>query len=253
MTNRLINITRRCLFVVAAVSTLAASAHAQDMKIRSIIHYTVKPDRTGDFEGALKEYNGVLRKAGWQKNATWWLSLSGKREYILVRYHEKYAEFDTSQDPALKEVRPELTRISARMMNCVESMERVIDEVQPELSLPRSKEIPPMISLLRVRVRPERVNDYIAAIKSDFMPAMKKSDIKAFVTARVRYGASRMEFRSSLGLKDWADLDSPSDVVKAMGAEAYQRYLAKINPMLTSVELNLARFSTELSYIAAQK
>lgn len=249
MKNRWMTITRRCLLTLAVISALAMPASAQNEKIRSIVKYTVNPGRSGDFEAAIRDYNALLAKAGWENRATWWQSLSGQREYSLVRYHANYAAFEVTQNPKLKDVRVELNRVTDRMRQCTESMERIIDEVDSGLSLPRSAEIPKMIRLLRIRVRPDRVDDYLAAMKADLLPAIKKSGLSSFTMARTRYGAPRNEFRSSASLNGWADLDGTSPIVKAMGEDAYRKYLAKTNPMITLVEYNIYRFAAELSYI----
>jgi hypothetical protein len=52
-----------CAMVIAAAAMVEPVA-AQDGNIRSITFYTVKPDRVGDFETGIKEYDALLLKAG---------------------------------------------------------------------------------------------------------------------------------------------------------------------------------------------
>ncbi len=61
----------------AGRGTLAAPASAQDANIRSVTFYTVKPDRIGDFQAEVKEYNAILAKAGSDRYSTIWVALTG--------------------------------------------------------------------------------------------------------------------------------------------------------------------------------
>ena len=65
---------------------------------------------------------------------------------------------------------------------------------------------------------------------------------------RTRYGGSRAELISAVGVDSWADLDGPSPIVKAMGADACQKYLHKVRLLMQHVEYNVFRYQPELSY-----
>lgn len=220
--------------------------------MRSVSRFRVKPDRDGDFRAGVKEYIAVLKKAGADRGFTMWASLTGPREYVLVSYHSNYAEFDQSEDPKLKEVSGQLASIGSRLNACLESSERFIDAVEPDLSLPRSGEVPKVVRVMRTLVKADRVNDYTSLVKSEWMPHVKKSGIKTYLVTRVRYGRPVSEFMSVTGLEKWADLDGQSPVVKAAGDEAYQRYLAKVRPLTDQTEVNLYRHLPDLSYVAAK-
>src|SRR5512138_2136359 len=106
-----------------AVAALALPVVAQETNIRTITRYRVKPDRVGEFQSAVKEYSVVLKKAGWDKGSTCWQSLSGPREYVLVRYFTKWAELEVIRDPKLKDYSGELTSLSSRINQCTDSAE----------------------------------------------------------------------------------------------------------------------------------
>ncbi|MGH9721432.1 MAG: hypothetical protein ACRD8O_14580 [Bryobacteraceae bacterium] len=232
-----------------SAAMLVVPALAQTGNIRSIVRYRVKPDRAADFQSAAKEFTGVLKSANYDKGGTWWVALTGPAEYVLVRHHAKWAELDVTRDPKLKEYGADLTRISARMQQCTESVERIVDEVQPDLSLPRSTEVPKMVRTLLTRVRPDKVDEYMALIKSEVLPAMKKSGAKNYVVAQTRYGAAGAEFSSSTGINSWSDLDGASPLVQAMGEARYQQFLAKLRPLVRETERNVYRHLPELSYL----
>ena len=221
-------------------------------KIRSVTRYVVTPGRVGDFRAAVKDYNAVLKKAEWDKAMTLWSAASGQNEFSLVRNHSKWAEMDVLRmdDPKLKPFDGDLRVIAARIMQCVISSERTIDELVSDVSLPVPTEMPKMVRVLRSRVRPDKVNEYMALYKSDVFPAAKKGGLNLFLVHRARFGAPSNQFASVTPVNSWADLDSPSPIVTGMGGqEAYDRFLTKIRPMLESSEYNIYRFEKELSYI----
>jgi hypothetical protein len=87
-------------------------------------------------------------------------------------------------------------------------------------------------------------------MKSDMMPAVQKSGLKTYVTYRVLYGSAASEFRMSMGLNSWAELDEMNPIVKGMGGQAgYEKYLAKIRPMLAMSEYSISNYRPDLSYV----
>lgn len=248
---------RRAMLALALLSVCAAPMAAQlKGNIRSTAFITIKADRLGDFQAGVKEYNAALKKANWDRGSTVWQSLTGPSEFRLTAFSEKWAELDTimMQDPKLKEVSADLSRIGARINQCIEKRERVITEVLPELSVPRTAEPPKMIRVTRSLVRADKVNDYLALVKSDVVPAVKKGQLKVFSVARTRYGAPFNEIVTVTGLQSWADLDGTPPMVEGMGGrEKYEAFLAKVTPILLRTQVDLYRYQPELSYIPSNK
>ncbi len=247
------NTGHRCALAVAALAALAIPALAQDHPpIQSVVIYRVKADRIGDFQAALRDHKALLKQNSSTQYRTLWASQSGPREYALVRYYAKWADLDMTQDPALQDHQAEATRIFVRIGQCTESATRIISEVQPDMSITSSGEMPKMVRLIRNVVKPDRVNDYIALMKSDVMPAVKKAGLKTYVVTRTRFGGPNSEFRSVAGVDSWADMDSPAPVVRAMGDEGYQSFVAKLGPMLVETEFSIFRYMPDLSYMPEQ-
>jgi hypothetical protein len=237
------------LLAMMAVASLAMPAQAQQTNIRSVRFYTVKTDRVGDFQAAIKDANAIMAKAGSDRYFSIWASLTGPTEYVRVDNYTKWADLDRGADPKLKEQQAALQQITTRIMQCVESSHRVIEQELPELTLPISGALPKMIRASQSRVRPDKVNEYLELVKSDVFPAAKKSGLKFFSVAQVRYGAPTTEFISVAGLDHWADFDAGFGVEKAMGKEGYQRFLTRMRPLLVDTEYNVYRLMPDLSYL----
>jgi hypothetical protein len=234
---------------MAVVAALVTSASAQDGNIRSVVLYTVKPDRIGDFEAEIKAYDAVLAKGGSTHYASVWLSQTGPREYARVMYYDKWADLDAGPDPKLKEQAADLARISVRIVDCTESSRRMIDEINPDLSLPPSSDMPKMIRVLVTDVRPEKVGDYLDLMKNEILPAVKKGGVTSYSFASRRFGAPSTEFISVAGFNSWADFDGEYAAEKGLGKEGYKALVAKVRMLIVQSQFDLYRFEPDLSYL----
>jgi hypothetical protein len=241
----------QCVFALVVAAAFATSAAAQTANIRSVTFFTVKPDRIGDFQAEIKEYNTLYAKGGSTNYSSMWQSLTGPREYARVTYYTKWAELDAGPDPKLKDQAADLARINTRIIDCTESWHRVIEEIQPDLSLPSSTDMPKMIRVLVTQVRPEKYKEYLDIVKNEILPAAKKGELKTFVFAEVRYGAPNTQVSSVVALDSWADLDGDYGVEKGLGKEGYQALLAKTRPLVIQADANIYRFMPEISYLPA--
>lgn len=238
-----------CLFALTVVAALATSAFAQQGNIQTVTFYTIKPERVGDFQAAVKEYNAVYAKAGSTRYNSVWLSLTGPRTYAQVSYHEKWAELDAGADPKLKEVAADVARINARITACIESSHRIIAEIQPDLSIQQTTETPKMVRVLTTEVRPDKYREYLALIKSDILPAYQKSGAKVYEVSETIFGGSNTEVTSVVAMNNWADLDGGFGLEKSLGKEGYEAIRAKVRPLIVRAEYDEYRFQPELSYM----
>ena len=204
---------------------------------------------------ATKDYAAVLSKGGSERPYSVWVSLSGPREYVIVSNLSKWAELDVIREPKLKDMEAELTGIRSRINSTVESSHREIEALEADLSLPMPSGDPqPLARVMRTWVRPEHVNAYMALVKSDVLPAAKKSGQKLFSVGRVRLGGSTYQFSTVTAFANWAEMDSPPALTAAMGGEAaYQKFLAKLRPMVTRNEYEMYRFLKDQSVMPAAK
>ncbi len=239
----------RCIVAAAFAAALVTSVAAQTGNIRSVAFFTVKPDRIGDFQAEIKEYNTVAAKGGSTNYNSVWVSLTGPREYVRVTYYNKWAELDAGPDPKLKDVAADLARINTRIIDCTEGWRRTIEEIQPDLSLPSSGDMPKMIRVLVTEVRPEKYKEYLDLVKDEILPAAKKGGLKTWVFAETRYGAPNTQVSSVAGMDNWAELDGDFGVQKGLGKEGYQSLLGKVRPLIVRSEANEYRFLPDISYL----
>lgn len=250
MTLNLKRVVCHCILAVTAAAALITAASAQNGNIQSVTFYTVKPDRIGDFQAEIKELNALYAKGGSTNYASMWVSLTGTREYVRASYYKTWAELDATSDPKLKDEAADIARVTTRILDCTSGWRRVIAEIRPDLSIEQATEMPKMIRVLTTDVRPEKISDYLALVKSDILPAAQKSGMKLYEFSETRYGASSTEVTSVIGMDNWAALDGGFGVEKALGKEGYEALRARIRPLILQSVYNEYRFLPEISYLA---
>src|SRR5581483_11302903 len=178
------------LALSVATSTFAQQPAAS---IRSVTYYTVKTERAGDMAAAIREYNEVLKKARYRNSYTIWRSVTGPSDLAKVDMHQKWSELDqnAADDPQLKEYRPDLVRISARIGESFSSIRRVIEVIDQDLSLPRPEELPKLIAVWRLEIKPAKAQEFRDLVKDYILPAQKAAGAKSFIFAQTRFGDNR--------------------------------------------------------------
>ena len=234
-----------------AAAALVTPASAQDANIRSATFYTVKPDRIGDFQAEIKEYNAILAKAGSDRYSSMWVGVTGAHEYARVQDYTKWADLDASidSDPKLKDQAVDLARISMRIIDCTESWHRSIEMVVPDLSLPEGSDPPKMIRVLVTQVRPDKYQEYLDLVKNVIFPAVKKGGTKDYSVAEGRLGESALEVTSVTGFNSWADLDAGIGAQKGLSKEDYQALVDKVRALITESEYDIYRYEPDQSYL----
>jgi hypothetical protein len=237
--------------MLLAAAALVTPASAQDATIRSVTFYTLKPDRIGDFQAEIKEYNAILAKAGSDRYSSMWVGITGAHEYARVQMYTKWADLDASidSDPKLKDQAVDLTRISMRIIDCTESWHRDIDVVMPELSLPDSSDIPKMIRVLVTQVRPDKYHEYLDLQKKEILPAVTKGAPKAYNFAEKRFGVFGPEFVSVTGFTNWADLDGGIGAEKGLSKDEYQALLNKVRGLIVQSQYIIYRYEPDESFL----
>ncbi len=240
-----------CICAMAFASTaLVTPASAQDGNIRSVTFYTVKPDRVGDFEAAIKDYDALLLKAGSTHYGSTWASLTGPHEFAHVIDYKKWADVESTSAADMKttEQAADLARINTRINNCAESSRRVVEEILPEYNI-TSANVPKMIRVLQTQVRSDKYHEYLELMKNDIFPAVKKAGTKDYNVGVGRLGESNLEVTSVTGFDSWADLDSGIGAQKGLSKEDYQALLDRVRALITQSEYDIYRYEPDLSYL----
>lgn len=241
----------RRLLGAIALAALSIPCWAQEGNIRTVLFVKLLPGRGDSWSATAKDYAALMKKAGVDTGFTVWDSQSGPSQHAVVFYSKKWSDMD-QDDPKLKGVSADVARLISRLDSDTQSLEVWIDELQPDLVI-RSSEIPKMVRTGRIRAISGKIDQVMALLHSDVMPAIKKSGATSFGVAVARLGTPTNEVHTYLGLNAWGDLDGPIGVRKGMSADDYKAYTAKLQPLLEDIEWTVWKFQPELSYIPAPR
>ncbi len=244
----------RALTFMVVIATVPAIQAQSSATIRSISNYTVKIERNGDLIAAIKEYNAILKKAGYDKARLTFRSLTGPTHMALVTTHQKWAELDDTlaQDPRFKDSQAELARILVRINDSFISANRVIDLVNSQMSI-SSAEPPKMVMVWTAHVKEGKMRDVIALERDEYLPAIKAAGFKSYNFAVARFGAPSNEIHAVTGLEKWADFDSDNPIRKAMGDAKFTDFSTRMNALLDDFTYEMYRYDADLSYVPAKK
>ena len=146
----------------------------------------------------------------------------------------------------------EVAAIFHRLDADTESLETWIDEIQPDLRIV-SKDVPAFVRTGRTRVESGKMHEVLELLRTDVLPAVKKSGATSYGVAVGRFGTSSSEFHSYLGLSGWGDFDGPVGAEKGMTAAEWKAFQAKIAPLIEGTQWDMWKYAPELSYLAATK
>jgi hypothetical protein len=228
---------------LALGSTAVLSAQPQRMPISRTLTATLKPDRVADFMSALKDYNAAYGKIPGVGPRLQYQSLTGPNRYRLVLTYPDWAAMDA---PAASANNADIARNLVRINSCIESTTVLITELLPELSTGTNSEPPTLVRISRVRIRPDRVQEWMGIVKNELLPAYKKAG-RTLTVRQVRMGAPTNEFHMSTRVANWAEAGK-NQILDSMGKEAYDRMVAKITAVTLTREIDMFRYRPDLSW-----
>jgi hypothetical protein len=241
---------RRCLLVALAFTALCLPSLSQN-NIRLVIFVKVRMGQEENWKAAAKDYGALAKKAGVEQGYSIWTAQTGPQQHAIVWYFAKWKDLD-GEDPKMKAFQAEQTTLFSRLDSATESLTTWIEEVQSDLSI-SSKDIPHMVRLGRTRVVPGKMDDVKALFRDQILPAIKKSGATDYSFAEGRYGTPTNEIHTVLGMKGWADLDSPIGAAKGMSADEFKALQAKLATLTQSTEWSLWTFEPDFSYLPPSK
>lgn len=237
----------RAILAFTTALVLAIPAWAQRPPIRRALIATVKADRVGDFEAAVKQYTDVYSKVAGVHSYGTFQSMTGNNQYVMVRDYDKWSELDPSPLTKALAENSELSRINQRILSCVETGTSLVEELLPELSMAAPSDHPNIIRVAHNHIQSGKNVEFEALVKNELLPAYKKAGAKSFTVRRVRFGGSTTDYYLSTRVDGWADAGANA-LSKSMGEAAYQAMAAKLTALTVDREINLYRFRTDLSY-----
>lgn len=244
--------TRLSLIRLLGLTALATTLTAQSVPpLLSIARVTVRADRMTEFLEIQKKITDAYRKGKAPMRIVLRGTTGNPQEVITIVALNNYAERDNLDTAVRKALPPEeWTALFARRDQCTVSVRTTIERTLSDLGInAASTVLPKMLREVRTRVRPGKQDEYMALVRNELVPALKKTNVASYRVRQVQYGGSRTEFASVTPLEKWAELDAlPGSLEKAMGAEAYKKYLEKVSSLIAGSEYTIYTLVADASY-----
>jgi len=234
------------------VSTTFTVAAQTPPALLSVARVQVKPDRVGEFMDVEKQYSAAFKKGGGTIRVVYRNAAGNPFEFLVIAGMPNYAALDDKSFYAKGATEAELTRMAARRAQCFDSVQTTYERTQPDLGFnPPGTPQPKTVTMVRVNVHSDMIQQWMATVKSELVPAWKKAGQPGMLARRVEYGGSRNQFTIRVPLNKWADLDGEGPLVKALGQDGAAKLGAKLSSM-SSAEWLVYNYQPELSVPPSQ-
>jgi hypothetical protein len=213
----------------------------------TIVH--VKPEALAEWLDLQK--NAVvpaLKKAGVKTRTVYSSGAFGEAfTCMLIQPMNGFAEFDSKDNQALALGLTADEKTAEKLRRSIVGSYSFLSTALPEISNPGEGKKPPIVALLRLRIAPGKMEEYIDLYKAEVLPLLKKGDSVVSVASR-RLGTDGYDVTFETPLTKFADLDAPPILVRVFGAETIAKAMAKLNPLATVVENTILVRQADLSF-----
>ena len=231
--------------LLAGASALSINAAAQTPAPAAplLVHVArvqVKPDRVQEWLEIEKQYSEAYKKGGGTFRYVYQNRAGNPYEYMVTANVGTYATLDEKSPYVKGTTEAELARMQARRNQCVESVRTTYERTIPGLGIPApAGTTRKLFRVTRINVRSGMAEQYLAIMKDDYLPALKKAGVTSLLVRRVEWGGSRNQFTLIGRHEKYAELDEGSVLTKALGAEAAAKLLAKVRQTIAASEYSL--------------
>ena len=225
---------------------------APSMLSINVVH--IKPDMITDYqEFAKNETIPALQKGGVTVREAWTTAVFGESyEYTYVTPIANWADFD-GPTPIVKALGQDGARAyGMKARKFITSSRTYAVQMRPDLSFMGKMTWPPKMAVVNsIHVMPGRNQDFENLLKSDVLPAMKKADVLAYLVSQTVHGGDVTEYITLTIVDSFAEMGKGSPLIRGMGQEAFNKFLAKGAGLIAHQERSVIRYVPELSITTA--
>lgn len=190
----------------------------------------------------------ALKKAGVKTRTVYASGVFGEAfTYTLILPMNRFGSFDSMENQAQALGLVADPKVAEKLRRCVLSTSTFLSTALPEVSNPGQDGHPPIVGLLRLRVAPGKMDEYLNLYKAEVLPLLKKADAKVLVASR-RLGTDGYDLTFESHLTNFSDLDAPPVLIRAFGPETIAKVTAQLNPLATVEENTILIRQAGLSF-----
>jgi hypothetical protein len=238
---------------VASITTPPAVMQAPASQWLSLNIVRIKPDRIREYvEFQKSETIPALKKAGQTGRDAWRTATFG--ETYQIAYISRIRAFEQYDTPnpiikALGEAGYQAYLAKVRPMIEGQTIQAV--RTRPDLSYVANPATRPTLGILTtVDVHGNKLLDFEAYLKNEWIPALKKGGGTHYEVLQVMYGGLTTQYMTFVGLSNFAELDKGHPVTRALGEAGLMQMMAKHGGFAQRIERSIIRLDPELSFSA---
>jgi hypothetical protein len=256
------NTATRCFRVAASSAALVVvlpfASHAQQQPAQAskaqwsvITVATVKAEMRDQFEAFQKELMMAFKKAEVPSRIVLQPVMGDLLEYVTIYPIANFADLD-GPSPAERSLGKDgLASSMAKIAGAVTSVHRSASLDINDLSIhTESKEPAPYAMVMFMRTAPGKGPDFEDWLRNDYIPVMKKAEVKNLSVARDVFGSNPNEYVVVRPMQKLAEIDAGPLARKVLGVEGAKKLTAKTAGIVESVEYRIYRYRADLSYQA---
>jgi hypothetical protein len=233
----------RLLLMLAALAAMQERAETPEAPW---IQWTVVDVRAGmvdEFLSVQRELSAHAKKAKtpWRRVARTEV-FGDTYRFLIATPVEKLAAFDREPPPDAA-----MTALVNRAERCIEGRTSYAVRMLPDVGNPLPPDQTPDLMIVNLaRVAPGREGDYASWLRTDVLPHFDEAKMH-HVTGAIAFGGES-GFLHLFHVRNFAELDLGSPLIRALGAEGASAVTAKLSGIVTSNEIWIARLVPDASY-----
>jgi hypothetical protein len=252
--NRLPNFSAIGMLValaLSAVSTVMAQSPSPSnaRKWSVVVIATIKPDMRSEFEAWQKEMTAAYKKADVPSRAVLQTVMGNLFEYISVVPLNHFADMDGASPVERALGKEEAAAFMRKGAMYVTSVHRLASSAMDDLSIrSQAPENAPFALVTSLHLVAGKSADYEAWMKNEYLPAVKKAEVKNFWVSRTVFGGDPNERVTVRLMKNMAEIDNGPVITKALGEEGARKLMSGATGIVGSVEYRIVQYRPDLSY-----
>jgi hypothetical protein len=202
-----------------------------------------------EFEGWQKQMTAAYKKAEVPSRIVLQTVMGDLFEYVTVTPLAKFADMDGPSPLERAVGKDEAATVLRKGGMYITSVRRIASLAINDLSIQTPMPAPaPYYVVTSMRLVPGKGPEFTAWMKDEYMPAMKKAELKNFWVSQSVFGGNPNERITVRPMKALGEIDAGPLATKALGAEGASKMMSHSAGVVESVQFSIVRFRPELSY-----
>jgi hypothetical protein len=252
----------RSCFRVGVLTAILAAATAPMLLAQSttapswsvVTFTTVKPEMRSQYEAWQKEMTAAFKKAEIPSRAVLDTVMGDLFEYVTIYPVARFADLDGPSPMERALGKEGAASLIQKGMPYLTSAHRVATLASDDLSIQTKTQSPaPYAMVTIVRLAAGKGPEFETWMKDDYLPAMKKAEVKNYWVSQTVFGGDPNERVGVRPMEKLGEIDAGPLTTKALGKEGARQLISKTAGIVESVQYRIVHYRADLSYDMRQQ